>query len=232
MELSLLSFLSLGFLLGLKHATDADHVAAVTTFVTQEKSWLRSCWIGLFWGAGHTLSLALAGVAVILFKLPIPGWIESRLELVVAAMLVVLGIRGIRRVWNGGATLHGHFHRHGTAAHSHWHVHRSGDESHETWLHVGLRPLLTGIVHGAAGSGALMVLVLSSIQSAFVSLLYVVIFGAGSVVGMIVVSALVGLPTRWVSSRPEGFLRGLQMSASVLSCVIGIWLGVELLSGH
>jgi hypothetical protein len=229
-ELSLLSFLGLGFILGLKHATDVDHVAAVTTFVTREGSWLRSCWIGLFWGAGHTVSLAIAGVAVVLFKWRFPVWLETRLELAVAAMLVVLGLRGLHLAWREGAFAHSHLHAHagGEAPHSHWHIHTRSNGGHETWLHVGLRPLLTGVVHGAAGSGALMVLVLSTIQSAALSLVYVLIFGLGSIVGMIFVSSMIAVPARWFQSTRE-LSRALQAGAGLLSCVLGIALGAGLL---
>jgi high-affinity nickel permease len=229
-ELSLISFLSLGFVLGLKHATDADHVAAVTTFVTHERSWLRSCWIGLFWGAGHTVSLAVAGVSVVMFKWRFPAWLEPRLELVVAAMLVTLGLRGMYLARKGGALAHSHLHLHGggAAPHSHWHFHAGGSIGHETWLHVGLRPLLTGLIHGAAGSGALMVLVLSTIQSAAVSLLYVFIFGLGSIAGMILVSSIVALPARWFHSTQQ-FSRALQLGAGFFSCVLGVTLGLRLL---
>ena len=230
-DFPILSFLSLGFVLGLKHATDADHVAAVTTFVTQERSWLRSCWIGLFWGAGHTVSLAVAGIAVILFSLRIPAWLEARLELIVAAMLVLLGLRGLYRALKGGITVHDHVHVHGggAAPHSHWHLHTRQDSGHEHWLHVGMRPLLTGVVHGAAGSGALMVLVLSSIQSPALSLLYVVIFGLGSVVGMMIVSSVLAVPTRWAGSQQGNVARILQVSAGALSCALGLVLGTRLL---
>jgi ABC-type nickel/cobalt efflux system permease component RcnA len=121
-----LAVLGLGLFLGLKHATDADHVVAVTTFVSQESNILRSCWIGAFWGVGHTLSLAIAGVLVIGLKVNVPEWLAERLELAVAAMLVVLGASVIFRTLRSQAEVHRHDHAHEVAVegpHSHWHIH-------------------------------------------------------------------------------------------------------------
>jgi sulfite exporter TauE/SafE len=220
---SLAAILALGFVLGLKHATDADHVVAVTTFVSEEKSLLRSCWIGAFWGAGHTLSLAIAGLVVILLKVNIPKWLELRLEFAVAVMLVVLGARVLK--------LHRHAHSHAPDAkpHTHWHVHTRGAQNeHSGWLHVGLRPLLVGMVHGAAGSGALMLLVLSTIQSSLQALLYILIFGIGSIAGMLLISTLLALPIQWLGTRVAASYRQVQILAGVFSCVFGLWLGIEI----
>src|SRR5215207_593133 len=165
----------MGFLLGLKHATDADHVVAVTTFVSQERSLLRSCWIGLFWGTGHTVSLALAGGFILLFKVNLSDRLSGSLELVVAVMLVALGARVLYDLWKKKLQLHRHPHTHssGKSAHVHWHLHalENADE-HSGWVHFGLRPLFVGMVHGVAGTGALMLLVFSTIHSPIQALLY------------------------------------------------------------
>src|SRR5262245_38595757 len=140
LQTSDLLVLGIGFVLGLKHATDPDHIVAVTTFVGNEKQLLRACSIGLFWGMGHTLALTFAGLVVVGLKVPMSKWLAARLELAVAAMLVVLGARLVAS------------------------VHRKSHEHHEhfKWTRLGLRPLLAGIVHGAAGSAALTLLVLST----------------------------------------------------------------------
>ena len=231
MEPSLAAILALGFVLGLKHATDADHVVAVTTFVSEQKSLVRSCWIGAFWGAGHTLSLAIAGLFVILLKVNIPKWLETRLEFGVAVMLVVLGARVLYKTWKQKLELHRHPHSHapGASPHVHWHVHAHGAvHEHTGWLHVGLRPLLVGMVHGAAGSGALMLLVLSTIHSSLRALLYIGVFGVGSVAGMLIVSALLSLPMQWVGKRVATSYRPVQIFAGLFSVVFGLLLGVEL----
>jgi ABC-type nickel/cobalt efflux system permease component RcnA len=227
-----IAVLSLGLFLGLKHATDADHVVAVTTFVSQESNIIRSCWIGAFWGLGHTLSLAVAGVLVIGLKVNVPGWLSERLELGVAAMLVVLGANVILRTLRSKAEVHRHDHVHEVAAearHSHWHIHLPGhSHDHSGWTHAGLRPLLTGMVHGAAGSAALMLLVLSTIRSPLEAFLYILIFGLGSIVGMLGISFLLALPLHWARARIGVSYKPVQLLAGLFSCVFGLLLGVDI----
>jgi len=230
-EYSLVAILGLGFLLGLKHATDADHVVAVTTFVSQERSLLRSCWIGLFWGTGHTLSLALAGTSILLFKINLSDHVTGWLELAVAVMLVGLGARVLYGVWRDKFQLHRHPHAHvsGRAPHVHWHLHSSEKlDEHAGWLHFSLRPLLVGMVHGAAGTGALMLLVLSTIHSSLQAFLYIVIFGIGSIAGMLIVSMLLAVPLQWAARNVAAGYRLVQAAAGVFSCVFGTWLGLEI----
>jgi hypothetical protein len=221
----MLAVLGLGLFLGLKHATDADHVVAVTTFVSQESSLLRSCWIGAFWGLGHTLSLSIAGLVVIGLKVTIPEWLSERLELGVAVMLVVLGANALFRtakptsILNSGPTASEHVHLFGPA------------HSHSGWSHAGLRPLLTGMVHGAAGSAALMLLVLSTIRSPLEAFLYILIFGAGSILGMLAISFLLALPLHWARGRVGIAGRGykpIQVMAGLFSCLFGLYLGAEI----
>lgn len=232
MESSLVAILSLGFFLGLKHATDADHVVAVTTFVSQERSLLRSCWIGLFWGAGHTLSLSIAGTLLLLLKLQISERLTGWLELVVAVMLVILGGRVLHRVWKEKLHLHRHPHVHvsGKTPHVHWHLHSRGNlDEHTGWLHFSIRPLVVGMIHGAAGTGALMLLVLSAIHSPLQAVMYFVIFGVGSVAGMLVVSFLLAVPLQWAARNVASGYRLVQATAGAFSCLFGIALGIDLL---
>jgi len=231
-EHSLVAVLGLGFLLGLKHATDADHVVAVTTFVSQERSLLRSCWIGLFWGTGHSLSLAVAGTLILLFKINLSERVTGWLELVVAVMLVGLGARVLYQLSSEKLKLHRHPHSHvpGKAPHIHWHLHASGKpDEHSGWLHLSLRPLVVGMVHGAAGTGALMLLVLSTIQSSVQALLYILIFGIGSIAGMLVVSTLLAVPLHWAARNVASGYRFVQAAAGVFSCVFGVWLAADIL---
>jgi uncharacterized membrane protein len=227
-ESSLIGILSLGFLLGLKHATDGDHVVAVTTFVSRERSLLRSCWIGLFWGIGHTLSLTIAGSLLFLLKFNISERISGWLELGVAMMLVVLGGKVLADAWRAKFYVHRHAHSHAQGKlHTHWHLHGAGRlEEHGGWLHVGLRPLIVGMVHGAAGTGALMLLVLSTIHSPAHALLYMLIFGTGSIAGMLLVSLLLAVPLQWVSTRAPSGYSFIQLSAGFSSCLFGIYLGL------
>jgi len=229
-ETSFFAILGLGLVLGLKHATDADHVVAVTTFVSREKSLVRSCWIGLFWGAGHTFSLAVAGAAIILLKFNISERMGGLLEFFAAMMLIVLGARVVREVWKDHVHLHRHAHTHapGSLPHEHWHAHLPGRmNEHSGWLHVGLRPLVVGMIHGAAGSGALMLLVLSTISSPLQCFLYIVIFGVGSIAGMLGVTLLLSLPLRW-TARHSSTYHPIPLAAGLFSCLFGIYLGFTL----
>lgn len=198
------SVLAFGLVLGLKHAVEADHLAAVTAIVSERRSILGASLIGGLWGLGHTLSLLVAGIAVILFHLRISEQTALALEFCVGVMLIALGANALRKLMRGG-TLHLHWHRHGKHTHAHPHVHDGVNESDGPHTHHGLRlsarPFLVGMVHGLAGSAALMLLVLSTISSPLAGLLYILIFGVGSVGGMMLMSALVGLPLSLTATR-------------------------------
>src|SRR6516162_1861105 len=186
--------LGLGFVLGLKHATDPDHIVAVTTFLGKERQLRRACGIGLFWGLGHTIALSIAGIVVIGLKIPISKWLADRLEFAVAVMLIVLGAQLIATV------------------HTRWHEHH-----HDfTWSRLGLRPLLVGIVHGTAGSAALTLLVLSTISSTINGLLYILIFGIGSMLGMLAISLILALPLRVAADRLDWAIRPIQVGTGLL----------------
>ncbi len=232
-SLSHASALGLGFVLGLKHALDADHLAAVTTIVSERKSLLSSSLVGGLWGVGHTLSLLVAGAAVILLHVRIGERTALALEFGVGAMLVLLGANAVRKLSRPEARIHLHTHRHGGWLHVHPHLHDGAPEPAATAAtaaatHHGLpsnaRAFLIGIVHGLAGSAALMLLVLSTINSPLVGLAYILIFGIGSIGGMIAMSTLVGLPLHLTAGR---FLRlnfAVRASASLFSLGFGLML--------
>src|SRR5262245_39468413 len=201
-EPSNLFVLGLGFILGIKHAADPDHIVAVTTFVGKSRHMGRACAIGLFWGLGHTIALSIVGLLVIALKIPISKWLADRIELIVAVMLVILGARLISTV------------------HTRWHQHHHDIQ----WLRLGVRPLLVGIVHGTAGSAALTLLVLSTIASTLNGLLYIVVFGIGSMLGMLAISVLLSLPFQFAAERWANLIRPLQVSIGVLTCAFGIYL--------
>src|SRR5262245_47114726 len=190
MDTSLYAALGLGFLLGLRHALDADHVAAVSTLVCQHRSLARCCLLGSFWGLGHTLALLAAGVITIGLRLSVSPEFERTLEQGVACMLILLGGRVILRslaAWSPQLHAHGdHSHRH-LLLQPHTH-----DHSHLVWM--ASRPFVVGLLHGMAGSAALMLLVAATIPSPVGGLVYVLVFGAGSTMGMLVLSGLIGLP--------------------------------------
>ncbi len=200
-----IAVLGLGFVLGLKHATDPDHIVAVTTFIGEEQQLRRACSIGFFWGLGHTLALSAAGLMVVGLRIPMSRWLAERLELAVAVMLVILGARLIATV------------------HNRWHAHHR----HADWSRSGLRPLFVGIVHGAAGSAALALLVLSTISSPIAAMIYIAIFGIGSMIGMLAVSILLCVPFYMARERLPHWVRPIQFSAGVFSCLFGIYLGLN-----
>ena len=225
------SVLGFGFALGLKHAVEADHLAAVSTIVSERKSLLSSSLVGGLWGVGHTISLLIAGIAVVLLNLRIGERTALGLEFVVALMLIALGINALRKLARGGK-LHFHPHAHGTHAHVHPHLHDHAAHDAQPDTHHGLkfgaRPLLIGMIHGMAGSAALMLLVLTTISSPATALLYITIFGVGSIGGMMLMSALVGLPVYLAKNRfarANWMVRGL---AGVFSLCFGLFMVYEI----
>ena len=227
---STITILFFGFLLGLKHAVEADHLAAVSTIVTERKSLLSSALVGGVWGLGHTISLLVVGVFVLLLDFRISERTESILELFVGGMLIFLGLNVMQKIVRGG-TLHLHKHEHGGRAHLHPHLHdehADADEPHEHHnLSLSPRPLVIGLVHGLAGSAALMLLVLPTIQSTAVGLLYIIIFGVGSIAGMMLMSFLVSLPLQLAALHFNRANLWLRVSAGLFSIGFGLWIVYE-----
>jgi ABC-type nickel/cobalt efflux system permease component RcnA len=197
----MLSILAIGFLIGLQHAMEADHLAAVASLATRSRGLIDTARQGAVWGLGHTLTLFAFGGAVLLADALVPETVASALELAVGVMLVVLGADVLRRVIRD--RVHFHAHRHGTTEHFHAHSH-PGDGDHDTDPHrhghrktLPLRALLVGMMHGMAGSAALILLALQTVTSPWEGLLYIAVFGIGSIVGMAVVGAAVSLPLRY-----------------------------------
>jgi len=235
-NISVVSLLAFGFALGLKHATEADHLAAVSTIVSDRKSVWSASLVGGLWGVGHTISLLAAGVAVIALHFEISDRLARGLEFCVGLMLVVLGLDTLRKLARGGQ-LHMHVHRHGKHIHAHPHVHDASlahqdvpDHEHleEQHTHHGLaigpRPLIVGMIHGLAGSGALMLLVLSTISSPWIGMSYILIFGIGSIGGMMLMSLLLSLPFHLTTARfgrVEWAIRGM---AGLFSLGFGLFM--------
>lgn len=213
--LNLFTILSTGFVLGLHHALDADHVVAVSTIVSKTKSLKSSSIFGALWGAGHTTTLFLIGVLILFFKLSIPRNVALFFEFSVGLMLVIMGGQLLYRT--SLLKKHIHIHEHDGHAHKHPHAHDIAHNHHQ-------RSFLIGMVHGLAGSAALMILVLSTVKSALVGALFILIFGLGSIAGMFVTSALVGLPFV-LSSRFDR----LHELLTIIAAVAGIFVGLSIL---
>jgi len=245
-----LAILTVGFLLGMRHATDPDHVIAVSTIVSRERSIPKAGLIGILWGCGHTVTIAVVGSAIILFGVVIPPRAGLTMEFSVGLMLILLGVLNLT-----GATkwftekfspshpdvtgTHAHIHEHDHHLHFHWHTHSAAQEHHAenlatpNWLqkpfvYLGLfhslRPLLVGIVHGLAGSAAVALLVLSTIRDPKWALLYLLIFGAGTIAGMMFITAALALPFSFAGHRFAWLSRSLVLGSGLLSLCFGIFV--------
>ena len=226
---STIGVLLIGFYLGLLHAIEADHLAAVSTIVTERRSLLSAALVGGVWGLGHTISLFAAGVLVLLLDFKITEQTERILETGVGVMLVLLGLNVWRKLVAGGE-LHFHQHAHDRHAHAHPHVHEAG-KSDQSNTHHGLsfspRALIVGMVHGLAGSAALMLLVIPTIDSRQTGLLYILIFGAGSIGGMMLMSFLVSLPLHLTANKLTNYNLALRCLAGLFSIGLGLFIIYE-----
>jgi sulfite exporter TauE/SafE len=235
------TLLTTGFAIGLMHALEADHLAAIATIVGERKRWWSSSLIGGLWGVGHTASLLLAGLLVLFFKLPISERIESVLEFCVGLMLIGLGLNALRKIARGD-TLHWHQHEHGGRKHIHPHLHdqmevtshNTRDESHHGYK-IGTKPVWIGMLHGLAGSAALLMFgVLTTIDSPLLGLGYIVVFGLGSIGGMMLMSSLLSLPFHLTAQRFTSLNGVIRILAGVFSISVGMLMlwekGRELLA--
>ena len=230
-SLNMFVVLSIGLVFGLKHATEVDHVVAISTIVSRHKNVFRSALVGALWGAGHTASLLIVGVIVLSLRIAIPERVSGWLEFGVAIMIIALGVSALWRAVRTNSEVHVHQHSHDGLSHTHVHFHEhenkhipSSQVAHSHAVsRVGWKPVLIGMMHGLAGSGALTLLVLTQISSALLGFLYVATFGLGSIVGMLLMSGLIGLPFAFSSRKLTHVHQGLQTLAAVFSICFGIW---------
>jgi high-affinity nickel permease len=230
LDTEFLTILGLGLVLGLRHALDTDHLAAVSTMLAQRPSLRASGMIGLSWGLGHTVVLLLAGAVVLVLRVSIPEPMALAAEFAVGMMLVFLGgmlaIRLVRERW------HVHAHDHDGAQHMHLHSHALVEEhGHGHWWRDSIRPFCIGMAHGLAGSAALLLLVLSSARSVSEGLMYIAVFGFGSIVGMVLVGMVVSLPVLWSLNLGRPVFLALQGLASLGSVVVGFTMMYQIAFG-
>ena len=223
--LELLTSSGLGSLLGMRHALEPDHLAAVSTLVTSERSGIKAAWLGACWGIGHSLTLLTAGAVLVMLRAGMPAAVSDAFELGVALMLIGLGLRAIYLAARQGPSGPAHRHQHGRRVHSH-----PGVQAH---VHIGRwtlarRPLIVGAVHGLAGSGALTALVVAILPSTAARLTYMALFGLGSTVGMAALSGLLGWPLGWLA-RHQGIARVTSLSVGCLSIALGLLWGYPLI---
>ncbi len=223
--LQILASSGFGSLLGMRHALEPDHLAAVSTLVSRERSSASAALLGACWGLGHTCTLVIAGAALVLLRAEMPAHLADLFELAVALMLVALGLRAMYLAARQGVAGPPHVHRHGQMVH-----HHAGTPAH---VHVGRwtlarRPLLVGAVHGLAGSGALTALVLATLPSPTAQLAYMLLFGVGSTLGMAALSGLLGWPIARIGQH-AALARALSLLVGCLSAGLGVFWGYPLI---
>lgn len=216
--------LTLGFVLGLRHALDPDHVAAVSTFVSEEKNLLRSSLVGVYWGMGHTAALLVFGFAIVTFRLVVNPRLSQFMEFAVGCMLIFLGIRVLLQVRKTEA-LHVHTHSHDGRTHSHLHFHlgiRGHEHQHHT-LRFGKRPFVVGVVHGLAGTAAILLVVLGAIPSVLLAFGTILIFGVGTIGGMMAMSVMMSVPIALAAGRWALVERAIRVLAGSFSLGFGMF---------
>jgi len=245
-----LSIIAVGFFLGMRHATDPDHVIAVTTIVTRQRRLSRAALTGAFWGVGHTLTILVVGAIIILFDVVIPARIGLSMELSVAFMLVLLGVMNVAAFLRAtpshfdeagtvSAALHSHPHTHGDYVHNHAHGHSPETHSHrpdrtplarldrlfgKLAVYRPVRPLVVGVVHGLAGSAAVALLVLTAIPNPRWAVAYLLVFGLGTVGGMMLITMSIASAFSFLGKGRQKFSHRLGLVSGLLSLAFGILL--------
>ena len=266
---NLASLLFLGFFLGMRHATDADHVVAIATIVSRQRTLRGSALIGCAWGLGHTITVFVVGSAIILFGVVIPARVGLAMEFAVGIMLVLLGLMtltGLGRVVRAAAAshagggvlrhahgqghdgfshdlLHDHTHAHGDYIHQHAHGHGAEDHGHrddqtplarvdgklgDSTLYQYLRPLVVGIVHGLAGSAAVALLVLTAVRDPGWAMAYLLLFGAGTILGMMLITIALAAPFAFSWTTLPRFNWQLRVASGLISFAFGLLLIYEI----
>ena len=202
--MTLFSILALGFFLGMRHATDSDHVVAVTTIVSQQRRVTSAALTGISWGIGHSITLLIVGSAIVLFGVVVPERLGMSLEFCVALMLVLLGLLNLGSVRRSQNEAHEHSHRHGS--------------------YFRFRPVVVGAVHGLAGSAAVALLILPVIRGPVWAIVYLLIFAVGTIAGMMLITAIIAVPITYSANRFQSFNRYIGTATGAFSMAFGLFL--------
>jgi ABC-type nickel/cobalt efflux system permease component RcnA len=251
--INFLTIIAVGFFLGMRHATDPDHVIAVTTIVSRQRNLLKAALTGIFWGIGHTLTIFVVGTAIILFDVVIPARIGLSMEFSVGLMLIILGVINVATFLRSARSIaserraepevvHSHSHSHGDIPHTHAHSHSDG-HSHNpdhvrltvfdrlfgtSALYQQVRPLVVGIVHGLAGSAAVALLILTTIRNPRWAIVYLLVFGAGTVGGMMLITISIASAFSFFGKRHAGFSHWLGFASGLVSLAFGVFLAYQI----
>ena len=224
---SIAMILLLGFVLGMRHATDPDHVVAVTTIVARQRGVATAGLIGALWGLGHTFTIFVVGAGIILFGVTIPPRLGLSMELAVAAMLILLGIlnltgtlRRLQEKFPGkspalkldDATL----------------PTNAGEMVARIGRYNIFRPLIVGVVHGLAGSAAVALLVMTTIHDPWWAVAYLLLFGSGTVAGMILITALIAVPLVWSQQKFSSWNERMTVVSGLISLGFGFFLTYQI----
>ncbi|MGE0451176.1 MAG: hypothetical protein AB7Q29_16510 [Vicinamibacterales bacterium] len=225
--LELVTSSGFGSLLGMRHALEPDHLAAVSTLVSYERDSRKAALLGLCWGLGHTAGLVVVGAVLVLLRAEMPDAVAQLFEFAVALMLIALGTRTVLQAAMLGRSGPSRLHRHGLVVHSH-----SGMPAH---VHIGAwtlarRPLIVGAIHGLAGSGALTALVLTTLPTTAARIAYMALFGLGSTLGMAMLSGLLGWPLARLGGN-AWVMRTVSLAVGAMSVVLGVVWGYPFVAG-
>lgn len=236
--ISFLGIMILGFVLGMRHATDPDHVVAVMTIVTKQRGVAKAGIIGALWGMGHTLTIFLVGAAIILFKVTIPARLGLSMEFAVGLMLILLGVLNLTGVLRW-------LHRRFSPAHlrqpetTHWAgtpAILTGDAA-ESWLdrtfrelglYNAIRPLVIGTVHGLAGSAAVAILVMATISNPWWAIAYLLLFGLGTIAGMMAMTTAMAVPISYTGGSMSRWNQALTVGSGVISVAFGMFISFQI----
>jgi ABC-type nickel/cobalt efflux system permease component RcnA len=220
-SLGVVGILILGLVFGLKHATEADHVVAVSAIVSEHKNLIKAASVGVLWGVGHTFSLLVVGLFVLGMRLTIPENVAGWLEFSVSLMIIWLGANAFISALRQKPSF-------ANAENPDQSENQKSDNlKTNMFSRFNLKPMIVGSIHGLAGSAALTLLILTEIKSVFLGVAYLLVFGFGSIIGMLLMSGLVGLPFVLGTERIGGFSKALQLLAGAVSILFGLWYAYE-----